>query len=122
MVAKQQGELNDQMQARREKMDALREAGIDPFGHRFDRTALAADVHAQYDDETKEDLLEAGHEVVIAGRMMSKRGKGKVALPIFATVAGVFRSMCARTESVKTTIKSLRRPTWETFSASPGMS
>lgn len=87
-MAKQQGELNDQMQARREKMDALREAGIDPFGHRFDRTALAADVHAQYDDETKEDLLEAGHEVVIAGRMMSKRGKGKVGFADFRDRSG----------------------------------
>ncbi|MCX2456423.1 lysine--tRNA ligase [Lacticaseibacillus nasuensis] len=87
-MAKQQGELNDQMQARREKMEALREAGIDPFGHRFDRTALAEDIHAQYDDETKEDLLEAGHEVVIAGRMMSKRGKGKVGFADFRDRSG----------------------------------
>jgi len=38
----QQPEMNDQMIARREKMEALREAGIDPFGHRFDRTHTAA--------------------------------------------------------------------------------
>ena len=31
-------DLNDQMLVRREKMEALREEGIDPFGKRFDRT------------------------------------------------------------------------------------
>lgn len=87
-MAKQQGELNDQMKARREKMDALRDAGIDPFGHRFERTAMAADLHAAYDDIDKEDLLAAHHEVVIAGRMMSKRGKGKVGFADFRDRSG----------------------------------
>ena len=32
-------ELNDQQIVRREKMAALREQGIDPFGKRFERTA-----------------------------------------------------------------------------------
>ena len=32
-------ELNDQQIVRREKMAALRELGIDPFGKRFERTA-----------------------------------------------------------------------------------
>ncbi|MFD1432633.1 lysine--tRNA ligase [Lacticaseibacillus yichunensis] len=66
------------MLARRQKMDNLREAGIDPFGHRFDRTDLAAELHTKFDGEDKEALGEAAPETVIAGRMMSKRGKGKV--------------------------------------------
>lgn len=78
MAKEQQGELNDQMLARRQKMDALREAGIDPFGHRFERTHLAQELQDQFADQDKEALAEASHEVVIAGRMMSKRGKGKV--------------------------------------------
>ncbi|WP_179396127.1 lysine--tRNA ligase [Lacticaseibacillus absianus] len=78
MAKEQQSELNDQMIARRQKMDALREAGIDPFGTRFDRTHLAAQLHASYDKEDKDELLDTTPEVTIAGRMMSKRGKGKV--------------------------------------------
>ena len=37
-----QEELNDQMLVRREKMDKLREEGIDPFGKRFERTHNSA--------------------------------------------------------------------------------
>ncbi|MFD1441003.1 lysine--tRNA ligase [Lacticaseibacillus hegangensis] len=71
-------EMNDQMRARRQKMDALRENGIDPFGHRFDRTHLAKQLHDQFDDTDKDDLAKTPVEVTIAGRMMAKRGKGKV--------------------------------------------
>lgn len=71
-------QMNDQMRARREKMDLLREAGIDPFGHRFDRTHNTAEIHATYGDESKEELEAKHAQVVIAGRMMTKRGKGKV--------------------------------------------
>ena len=81
MLAKdngQQPEMNDQMIARREKMEALREAGIDPFGHRFDRTHTAAKVREEFGEDDKETLLDEKPEVTIAGRMMSKRGKGKV--------------------------------------------
>ena len=70
--------MNDQMRARREKMDLMREAGIDPFGHRFDRTHNTKQVHDTYGDFDKEELEAKKAEVIIAGRMMSKRGKGKV--------------------------------------------
>ncbi|MER0122178.1 lysine--tRNA ligase [Streptococcus sp. ZJ93] len=70
-------ELNDQQLVRREKMVALSEKGIDPFGKRFERTANSAELKAQYEDKSKEDLAELGATAVIAGRMMTKRGKGK---------------------------------------------
>ncbi|GGE36333.1 lysine--tRNA ligase [Streptococcus himalayensis] len=70
-------ELNDQQLVRREKMAALSEKGIDPFGKRFERTANSAELKAQYEDKSKEDLAELGATAVIAGRMMTKRGKGK---------------------------------------------
>jgi lysyl-tRNA synthetase class 2 len=78
-VAKQKGtQMNDQLIVRRQKMEELRELGIDPFGKRFDPTTNAQELHTKYDEEDK-DVLN-GHEVhvVIAGRMMSKRGSGKV--------------------------------------------
>lgn len=77
-MAKKDKEMNDQLLVRRQKMDELREEGIDPFGHRFERTHLASDLHTQFGDIDKDDLMEMDKKVTIAGRMMSKRGKGKV--------------------------------------------
>ncbi|WEV61054.1 lysine--tRNA ligase [Streptococcaceae bacterium ESL0729] len=71
-------ELNDQMLVRREKMEGLREAGLDPFGQRFDRTHLSGDLHAEFGELTKEELNEKNLTATVAGRLMTKRGKGKV--------------------------------------------
>lgn len=71
-------ELNDQMKVRREKMETLRESGIDPFGHKFTRTHNSAELHVEYDENTKEELHEKDLHATIAGRLMTKRGKGKV--------------------------------------------
>ncbi|WP_439950829.1 lysine--tRNA ligase [Secundilactobacillus oryzae] len=70
--------MNDQLRVRREKMNELREEGLDPFGHRFERTYLAQQLHDQFAEEDKESLNESGKVAIIAGRMVSKRGKGKV--------------------------------------------
>ena len=71
-------ELNDQQLIRREKMAALAEQGIDPFGKRFERTADSAQLKEEYSDKTKEELHELAETATIAGRLMTKRGKGKV--------------------------------------------
>ncbi|MBD8016786.1 MULTISPECIES: lysine--tRNA ligase [Planococcus] len=70
-------ELNDQLLVRREKMQAFRDHGMDPFGGRFERTHLSQEIIEQYGELSKEELEETPHEVVIAGRVMTKRGKGK---------------------------------------------
>ncbi|WP_155973425.1 lysine--tRNA ligase [Streptococcus ruminantium] len=70
-------ELNDQQIVRREKMTALAEQGIDPFGKRFERTTNSAELKTQYEEKTKEKLEELAKTAIIAGRMMTKRGKGK---------------------------------------------
>ncbi|MGM0214675.1 lysine--tRNA ligase [Enterococcus sp. AZ109] len=70
-------EMNDQMRVRREKMEAIREEGSDPFGKRFERTANSQELHEKYDSNTKEELHELALTASIAGRMMTKRGKGK---------------------------------------------
>ena len=71
-------ELNDQQIIRREKMAALAEQGIDPFGKRFERTANSAQLKEKYNDKDKEELNELNETAIIAGRLMTKRGKGKV--------------------------------------------
>ena len=72
-----QEELNDQMLVRREKMEKLREEGIDPFGKRFERTHNSAELHELFDQRTKEELAEMNLSASIAGRIVTKRGKGK---------------------------------------------
>ncbi|VEF49968.1 lysyl-tRNA synthetase [Bacillus freudenreichii] len=72
-----QEELNDQLQVRRDKMTSLRENGIDPFGKRFERTELTKDIKSKFDSKSKEELEEMAQSVTIAGRIMTKRGKGK---------------------------------------------
>ena len=71
-------EMNDQLIVRREKMAELREKGLDPFGSRFERTTNSKELHETYDKHTKEELSELGAVATVAGRMMTKRGKGKV--------------------------------------------
>lgn len=73
-----QEELNDQLQVRREKMENLRARNIDPFGSRFDRTHLAEALHEAYDAFSKEEIHDKEEKATIGGRLMTKRGKGKV--------------------------------------------
>lgn len=71
-------EWNDQLQVRHEKLEDLRERGIDPFGNRFERTHLSGELHETYDELSKEELDDKNEVATIAGRIMTKRGKGKV--------------------------------------------
>ncbi|MEH7180025.1 lysine--tRNA ligase [Neobacillus vireti] len=72
-----QEELNDQLQVRREKMNDMREKGFDPFGKRFERSHNIKELVEQYGELEKEDLEAKNISVTLAGRMMTKRGKGK---------------------------------------------
>ena len=64
--------LNDQMQIRREKLAALQAEGRDPFVQtKYDFNADSAAIKADY------EAFE-GKTVKVAGRLMSKRGQGKV--------------------------------------------
>lgn len=71
-------ELNEHMRVRREKLAAYYEQGLDPFGGRFERTNVASELHTLYGELTKEELAEKAVPVTVAGRVMTKRGKGKV--------------------------------------------
>ncbi|ATY88800.1 lysine--tRNA ligase [Lactococcus lactis subsp. lactis] len=66
------------MKVRREKMEELREKGISPFGKKFIRTTDSGELHQNFDADSKEDLEAKALTAMIAGRMMTKRGKGKV--------------------------------------------
>lgn len=71
-------EMNDQLIIRREKMKQLREQGNEPFSNGFKRTHLSQELHDAFDGLSKEEIEEQNVEVAIAGRIVTKRGKGKV--------------------------------------------
>lgn len=71
-------ELNEHMRVRREKLALYIGNGLDPFGGKFERTHVAKQLHELYDSFSKEELEEKNIEVTIAGRLMTKRGQGKV--------------------------------------------
>ena len=65
-------ELSEQRRVRREKLAALQAAGEDPFQEtRFDWDATSAQIKEHFDEME-------GKAVKVAGRLMSKRGMGKV--------------------------------------------
>ena len=70
-------EFTEQELVRRDKLKELENKGIDPFGHRFDVTTNSKEIKEKYADKTKEELHEVDIPVVVAGRIMTKRGKGK---------------------------------------------
>ncbi|EIJ80055.1 lysyl-tRNA synthetase [Bacillus methanolicus PB1] len=70
-------ELNDQLKVRRDKMNELRQKGYDPFGKRFERTHHTQELINTYGDLDKDEIEEKNVSVKIAGRIMTKRGKGK---------------------------------------------
>ena len=70
--------MNDQLIVRRKKMDELRAMNVDPFGEKFDRQDLARTLNEKYIQEDKEELNDDMPQTRVAGRMLAKRGKGKV--------------------------------------------
>jgi lysyl-tRNA synthetase class 2 len=84
----QEPDLNDQLVARREKLKTLRENQLDPFGKRFERTHSAEKMLQHFADDTKEELAEKEVTVSLAGRIMTKRGKGKAGFAHIQDLSG----------------------------------
>ncbi|MCD7808097.1 MAG: lysine--tRNA ligase [Erysipelotrichaceae bacterium] len=71
-------QLSDQEKVRREKLEFLKEKGIDPYGQRFDVTDYSMSIKEKYAGKTHDELEELAISVKVAGRIMTKRRKGKV--------------------------------------------
>jgi lysyl-tRNA synthetase, class II len=83
-VSEQQQDYDDlpeQMRVRREKLNRLRENGIDPYPVNFPRTAALAEVRERHPG--LEPGAETGDEVGVAGRVILLRNTGKLC---FATI------------------------------------
>ncbi|MCQ2359822.1 MAG: OB-fold nucleic acid binding domain-containing protein, partial [Phascolarctobacterium sp.] len=73
--------MSEQMQVRIDKMHKIEEAGLLPFGHKFDWTHHAQDIADQF-----EELDEK--EVKLAGRVMAIRGHGKTCFMDMRDISG----------------------------------
>ena len=69
--------FTEQELVRREKAARIREMGMDPFGHVFNRTHLAQEIKTQYGELENEELENMNVEVTVAGRIMFIRKMGK---------------------------------------------
>ena len=70
-------EFTEQELVRREKCEKLRELGLDPFGHRYDREDYAQDIKDKY-DSVEHDAFENMEDTArVAGRIMFIRRMGK---------------------------------------------
>ncbi len=65
-------ELKELLQIRRDKVQGLKEKGIEPYAGRFERTAYTFNIKESFEEYE-------GKNVVIAGRIMAKREHGKTA-------------------------------------------
>ena len=75
-------DLNEQQQQRIKKLDALREAGVAPYGTRFevrDRAGQLVKLHAE---KTKEVLEEEKISCTFAGRIVALRRFGKAGFAV----------------------------------------
>ena len=70
-------QFSEQELIRREKAKNLASMGIDPFGHSFEVTSNSKEIKEKYSEMSAEELEGMDVPVVIAGRIMTKRGKGK---------------------------------------------
>ncbi|AVX19323.1 MULTISPECIES: lysine--tRNA ligase [Carboxydocella] len=80
----QERELNELLLVRREKLQELRNKGIEPFGGKFERTHLSQEIIDNFGE------LE-GQKVIIAGRIMAKRGHGKASFAHLQDGAGLIQ-------------------------------
>ena len=75
-------ELNFLMKARRDKLDVLRAAGVEPFAYSFDRSHTATEAVAAL------GTSDEGPDVTVAGRLTSWRSQGKTAFAHLADMEG----------------------------------
>ena len=75
-------EANEQRQQRIKKLDVLREAGVAPYGTRFDTKDRAGDLIRLHGQKTKETLEQERISCTVAGRIVALRRFGKAAFAV----------------------------------------
>lgn len=69
--------MDDQTSIRLQKLEKLREIGVEAYPYTFDKSHCCADIHRQYENKDKESLEKETIKVAVAGRLIAIRGMGK---------------------------------------------
>ncbi len=80
---------------RRDKLDALREAG-QAFPNDFRKDTTSGELHARFGDNDAEELAQLDQQFAVAGRMMAKRVMGKIAFVSLQDRNGAIQLMIQR--------------------------
>lgn len=83
MSNKVESGLKQLMNVRLEKVTALKEKGIDPFGERYEITH-----HIKELLDNQEKFIQSGEDIKIAGRLLAKRGQGKAGFANITDLSG----------------------------------
>lgn len=75
----QQKSENEYIQQRRLNLEALREAGVDPFPVKFSYDITPSEIKEVFEKYTGEELEEMDKQVKCCGRILSKRMQGRAA-------------------------------------------
>ncbi|ATI64689.1 lysine--tRNA ligase [Edwardsiella tarda] len=109
--AEQALDLNNEMQARREKLAALRKEGV-AFPNDFRRDTTSDKLHSLYDGKSKEELEALDIEVSVAGRMMTRRIMGKASFVTLQDMGGRIQLYIAR-DDLKDDVYSEQFKKWD---------
>jgi lysyl-tRNA synthetase class 2 len=69
--------FTEQELVRRSKLEFFKKNNIDAFGQKFNLNSNSSEIKSKFDSLDKEQLEELHESVIIAGRIMTKREKGK---------------------------------------------
>ncbi|HHN63765.1 MAG TPA: lysine--tRNA ligase, partial [Nitrospirae bacterium] len=72
-------EINELIRQRLKKLQELKEIGIDPYGHPYETTHKAGELHETYGDTPAAELESDPVECSVAGRIVAWRSFGKAA-------------------------------------------
>jgi lysyl-tRNA synthetase class 2 len=75
-------ELNEQRQQRIKKLDLLREAGVAPYGSRFEVKDRAGQLLKQHGEKLKQTLEQEKISCTLAGRIVALRRFGKAGFAV----------------------------------------
>ena len=83
--------VDDLERQRLEKVERARASGVDPYPVKYERTATAGELHQAYD--VIDAGADAGARAAVAGRLMLKRGHGKLAFGVLRDGSGEIQLM-----------------------------
>jgi lysyl-tRNA synthetase, class II len=82
--------------ARRESLDRLRKAGVEPFALSFAPDTHAADLHAEFPDGVLEPDATSDRRATVAGRVVLARRHGQLTFLVIRDATGDLQLFCER--------------------------